>query len=401
MDTPSSEAVVTPLSTTPWQKRIGAFAKSTGSTEEAVNEALKTLVGDPGDSALAILSDPSIVLDSDLQVALVQNPPNIPLGVFRKYLPELRGPQKLVDVSVNDKVPGYDILPPVPDDASFLESLKIGGVLKVGSVEVISAMKAALASFLGLYELPDLLSKKMEAFAESVDDPVDENFFKLHRLITTRDYADVLSAIGVKGSFVTVGRRTKFLERLNNELWPELIAFHSQVVSWQNTWLAGASNPGVAMSMIAMATSRGVMGAMPPGMLAPPDTAPVRDAAEAFINGVNRVFGGFGIPVCRALAFDATRIKEVLEDANLPAAVGAVNKEQMLKMLGVAISADYVRIERNVTRYALSAMEFPKVTSGPEELNYLSALFQLGTSIQWDKLPGGSTARVGIGSKRL
>jgi hypothetical protein len=93
--------------------------------------------------------------------------------------------------------------------------------------------------------------------------------------------------------------------------------------------------------------------------------------------------------------------KEVLEDANLPAAVGAVNKEQMLKMLGVAISADYVRIERNVTRYALSAMEFPKVTSGPEELNYLSALFQLGTSIQWDKLPGGSTARVGIGSKRL
>ena len=132
-------------------------------------------------------------------------------------------------------------------------------------------------------------------------------------------------------------------------------------------------------------------------MMAPPDTAPVRDSAEAFVNTVNGIFGGFGIPVARALAYDATRIKEVLEDASLPAALGTVSKDQMLKTLGVAVSADYVRTERDVTRFALAVMELSKVGAGNEEVAYITALFQLGSSIQWDKLPGG-TGRSGIGT---
>ena len=386
--------VTTALS--PWDERIGKFATLTGAAAVQISEALKSLVGDPSDAALVVLSDPNAVLDSDLQTALVSNPPKIPLGIFRKHLLELRGPQIKQEVSTGYKPAGFDPLPAVPDDASFLASLKVGGLLKVGPIEVISAMKAAIANNLGLYELPDVLAKKMETFAESIEEPVDENFFRLNRLITSRDYADVLSVLNVKGSFVTAGRRSKFLDRLDTELWPELVSFHKQVVAWQNTWMAGMSNPGAAMSMMLMATS-GHGGPMPAGMMAPPDTAPVRDSAEAFVNTVNGIFGGFGIPVARALAYDATRIKEVLEDASLPAALGTVSKDQMLKTLGVAVSADYVRTERDVTRFALAVMELSKVGAGNEEVAYITALFQLGSSIQWDKLPGG-TGRSGIGT---
>jgi len=58
----------------------------------------------------------------------------------------------------------------------------------------------------------------------------------------------------------------------------------------------------------------------------------------------------------------------------------------MLKMLGVDITADYVRLETNVTRFALAAMDLPKISAGSQETVYLGAMLQLGLSIQWDKL---------------
>ena len=101
---------------------------------------------------------------------------------------------------------------------------------------------------------------------------------------------------------------------------------------------------------------------------------------------INKVFAGVGIPVTMALAYDAMRIKEVLENASLPMQIGAPNREQMLKMLGVGVTADYVRLERNICRYALGIMEYPNVTAGQEDLAYLQSLWMLGSQIPWDRL---------------
>jgi hypothetical protein len=58
----------------------------------------------------------------------------------------------------------------------------------------------------------------------------------------------------------------------------------------------------------------------------------------------------------------------------------------MLKMFHADIAADYVRLEMNVTRYALAIMQLPKITAGQQETVYLGAMLQLGLSISWDKL---------------
>jgi hypothetical protein len=59
----------------------------------------------------------------------------------------------------------------------------------------------------------------------------------------------------------------------------------------------------------------------------------------------------------------------------------------------VDVSADYVRLEHSVTRFALAVMELPKI--GPEaELAYLSALLMLGSQIPWDRL-GAPSRRKG------
>ena len=166
--------------------------------------------------------------------------------------------------------------------------------------------------------------------------------------------------------------------------------------------MQGAANPGLMMAAL-MSMSGGAAGALPPGLMQPPDTGVLRDTAEALADAVNKVFAGTGVQIAAAMAFDATKIKETLENTRLPALIGAANRDQMLRQLGVAVSATYPRMELNLTRFVLSVMRLKDQPAGNEELQYLGALFMLGSQIPWDQLGGGSSAArrpAGIGSGR-
>lgn len=281
--------------------------------------------------------------------------------------------------------PSLDILPQVPDDTSFVAMLKVGGELKVGITEVIAAIRAALADRSGLYDLPKILIGRMEKFSEEQEEPCGKDFYDLQKLVTRHNYAEIFSALDIDSASVTQPKKDKLLERLGIDLWPALSDYNQQIITWVQAWQQGAANPAAMMVAMTAMMSGGQSG-MPAGMMQPPDTNVLHDAAEGVIDKINRVFSGTGIVIARALALDANRIKEVLENSALPAQIGATNREQMLKMLEVNVSADYVRLERNITRYALAIMEFPKVTAGQAELSYLTALFQLGSAIPWEKL---------------
>ena len=285
--------------------------------------------------------------------------------------------------------PSVDVLPMAPDDASFLAMLKVGGELRIGPVEMISAVRAALADKTKLYELPKIILEKMKGFAEEQDQPVSPDYYKLRNLLVRRSYSEIFAALDIDSASVTQESKNLLLNRLRTFLWPAFSGFNDQLNSYMNMWQQGAANPGAMM----MAMSSFISGTPSPvaGMMQPPDTSGLRDAAEGVINEINKVFAGEGIIISRALAYDANRIKEVLENPNLPTQIGATNRDQMLKLLGADISADYVRLERNLVRFAMSIIEYPKVTAGQEEIAYLLALFQLGNAIPWNKLLGSTS----------
>src|SRR3989344_5018829 len=155
------------VSTDLWNERVGAFANAVGVALEKVADALKDVVGEPGEEALAILADISAVPDADIKTALA--PLKIPSGKINMHLVKLRGPKAAEAGAAGSTSPmqALTILPTVPDDTSFIEMLKTGGVLKVGVTEVLAAVKAALAKRVGLFDLPDLILEKMEAFADA------------------------------------------------------------------------------------------------------------------------------------------------------------------------------------------------------------------------------------------
>lgn len=276
------------------------------------------------------------------------------------------------------------VLPSVPSDASWLEALRTGGVLKIDQSTVISAIRAALAYRAGLYDIPDGLVRLMERFADENDEQVDPEFFKLRKMLTRRSYAEIFEAIdGLDGSYVTDARKKQLFQRIDEHMWPAIFGFYAQLKSWQEAWLQGAANPALMMSAI---LSAGGMGPMPPGMMQPPDTGILRDTADAMNDSINKVFAGTGVQIASALAYDASRIKEILENPRLPQLTGAANRDQMLRQLGVAVSATYPRLETNLTRFVLSIMRVKDQSAGNEELQYFGALFMLGSQIPWGDL---------------
>jgi hypothetical protein len=370
-----------------WDERVGAFAKAVGKDMDLINYALSSVIGSPSVEALAILADEESAPFEDIKDALALQ--KIPSGVLKKNIGLLRGPKSEVPATTpSSTTMSLDVLPSLPDDESFISALKTGGELKIGKTEIICAMRAAIANKLGLFDLPEILRDKMEEFAENSEISCGTDFYTLRNLVTKRSYADVLSVLGVEGSFVTASRKNAFLAKLDNNLWETLNDFYNQLSAWQQAWVQGSNNPAALNTIITSLASVFSGGAptLPPGLMAQPDTSPIRDAAETVINSINKVFAGIGIPIARALAYEAHNIKTVLENSALPAALGAINREQMLKMLKADISADYVRLESNITRFMLSVIDLPKITAGPQETVYLGAMLQLGLSIQWDKL---------------
>ncbi len=370
-----------------WVEQVLAFATAVGKTPEEIEKAIITVVGEPSDDALALLADSENATVELLKDAFKDLA--IPPAKFNGHLQKLRGKPAVVEAAISAATPNtFDaVLPNVPDDESFIIALKTGGELKVNPTSVLSAIKAAIADKLGFFNLPKSIKEKMEKFAESIDEPVSPEFFKLQKLVTTRNYADVLNALGVEGQFMNDARQNAFLKKLDVNLWGSLKSFYDQLVQYQNAWMTGVSNPAAMMAVIAMGQAGANMGGvLPPGMMSPPDTAGLHDEAEAVVNSINKVFAGVGVPVANALGYEATRIKQVLENPALPPSLGVINRDQMLKSLGVAVGADYVRLERNITRFTLAIMEFPNITDPNKESAYIAAMMQIGATISWDKL---------------
>ena len=294
------------------------------------------------------------------------------------------------------------MLPAVPSDSSWLEALRAGGILKVGQSTVISAIRAALAHKAGLFGIPETLAELMEKFADSIQEQVDPEYFAVRKEMTRRSYAEIFEAIpGLDGSYVTEARKKRLFARIDEHLWPAIIEFYRQIESWQKTWLQGAANPNVMMASIAQMAGGGVS-ILPPGMLQAPDTGILHDTASALADAINKVFAGTGAQIASAMAYDASKIKDTLENTRLPALIGAANRDQMLRQLGVAVSATYPRMELNLTRFVLSVMQLKDQPAGNEELQYLSALVMLGSQIPWDQLSGNSSVRpTGVGGGAL
>ncbi len=370
--------------------------------EAPVEDALTAKIKDFGgnDDALRYLRDLGVesiedlceLTESDLLAA------GLKLVKARKLLSEVKAtkvaaemPAAAAPVAAPMYSADFSILPTTQSEEALLNSLKIGGVLKVDESIWDSGLRVFVANRNGLYAVTDKIINAMDKFAEESDEPVSDRYFALKKQITRRDYGDIFAAIpGLEGSFVTKSRREELMRRIDKELCPAIWSYYQDLDAWNDGVVSAAGNPAFMMSSLAGALS-GARTSLTAASMPPTDG--MRDASDALKNAINHTFRGTGAPIAAAMAYDAMEIVKSLNDRSLPAMIGVANREQMLKKLGIGITADYVRMEQNLVRFVLAAIKFSD-ESPENEISYLSALWQLGRQIPWEKLVGGAVGGV-------
>lgn len=338
------------------------------------------------------LDDCSSIVESDLTAL------GIPPVKARKIIAAFKAVPAPVVASAPVSTPvtavNFDsILPSVPDETSWLSSLRAEGVLRVSPSTVIAAIRAALADRFGLYDVTKKILTAMERYVDETEEQVTSEYWAIRKQLTRKSYGDLFEAIdGLDASFVTETRKQELLSKINENVWPAIIGFNDALASWQESWVQGSNNPGMMMNMMAMMAGGGAAGGMlPPGAMSPPDCGVLRDAAESVNTSLNRAFRGTGVQISAALAYEANQIKAVIENSRIPMMCGVANRELLLKKLGVAVPATYPRMEQNLTRFVTSILGVESVAAGNEELRYFSSLYMLGTQIPWNDLNRGVT----------
>lgn len=279
------------------------------------------------------------------------------------------------------------LLPSVPADEAFLAQLQVGGTAKMSKTDVMAAVRALFADRFGVYDIDDRLLEAIATRSTELDEPYPELYYEIEASKSAKKHAEVLKALKVPGRFVTESRKKQFIGKMQG-LWPILVSFQGQLDAWYTGWTQKAANPAMLISAFA---SMAGGGAPMPGMMEPPDTSPVLDAATGVIDQLNKLFAGPGIPVARALAADAVEYQQLLKKSELAAAIGASTPEEMLKKLDLAVTADFVRAERSAVQYVLGIMEISTVSPNQLPL-YIGALKELGATIPWDRLASGGVA---------
>ena len=308
----------------------------------------------------------------------------VKLAKARKLSKELKKPQKPSLEGIYEAgiiLNQMDVLlPTVPDDETWLNTLKNSGILKVDESSYIAVVRAALAEKVSLYSVPSILIRAMEKYADDTEDQVEISFYALRKSLKYHTYDSVFSTIdGLDESFITDKRRKEFFDRIKETLWPTIAASYESLGSWYKIWQATTPDPTMFF-----ATLSGTLTGAENNVIsvAPPDTSMLHDIGDELIDSINRIFRGTGKQLAAMLAYDAKNIRDILNNPQIPMMVGTKNRDLMLKRIGANISSNYVRLEQNLVRYVLSFLKHNLVTSDVE-VNYFLALWQLATQIDW------------------
>jgi hypothetical protein len=380
-----------------WDERIAMFAACIDLTPADVEKALASIVGKPSAKALSFLDEKTCPF-GDLRKVFCEEG-TVPVAALRNCVAMLYGKGGALVVAGNNAVVagGTNYMPALPtDEKSILESFKSGGKLKTDPANILAVIRAGLAFETDLFGVPKRLAELMEKHAEKIGESVPELYFDINEYVQSAKYSEVLQAMGARGSIVTATNKKAFLAGVQRHMWPALNKFHAALQKWDSMWLSGSGDGMAALARVNMLDHADEMGIPKGSLISVPDSRFVRDVAESVNDAVNTLFAGLGLYVGRALAFEATKIKDLLASEKLPASIGAANRDEMFKLLGLAVTASDVTFEKLLAKFAWGMMNIANVPVGNEgdkeaqkaENGYLFEMLNIAKGIDFKALGG-------------
>lgn len=394
---------------TKWDETVGKFADAIGVSLPNVNKELEGLVGSPGEEALGLLMNeddcPSVdiktvfsgVAKAKLNKAIREIlRPTTKAQAFTTVAPITGGSTGILQAIAS--------LPPVPTDfESFISVLRAGGTLKVKPGIVMSGVQVWFANRFNLNEIVQRIETQIIDVATRRGDPVPAVYDNFSSLAAQRKYADILAALGIPPGTGTKKVPKKYVDIMQSKvdeiLIPALHDFDTALSTWVTTGLgAEGSQVGLAAMMQQMMT--GISSPFAAFAAAPADTTILINEATRIIDRANQCFGGLGERAAAMCAHDAQQIRIAMQLPELPAALGYVDREDMLRGLfgEELVTIVEERIERALVQWALAVLDLPNKTEGAEINGFLVGMWQLRPSLPWDRLMSNAIKnKAGIG----
>lgn len=312
-----------------------------------------------------------------------------------------------VATDADKAAPAMSVLEQLPPDEILLESLRVGGILKVEHARVVMAGRCLWAQQTGMFGGDVRLMNMIDNhYTNSVEEPNPPIFWELNAARTRTRYASVFNALKMPGAsvYATVSARNAFWEKMNQVFIPKLQELQRQLTVWYDTWMKQATaNVGLNLGA-AIAAAQGRGGAVPTQRI--PPIIHILAAVDGMVDSINKVFAGRNEVVAIALAVDAQRLRELLKRNDLHTFTGSASREVMLRDLGVAATTDVIQMEISFSMFLHNAIRVKTLPpTGVTTAMFLQELQEIGGNIDWDRLSKKVEVRpqaepTGIGGRR-
>lgn len=278
-----------------------------------------------------------------------------------------------------------------PGDDDFFRALKLGGRPEFEPVNVAATIRSAVAVSGGLYNLPKKLVAAIRAQARAERKPVGPILIEVRRELAKRSdqaalFADLIPG-GGSSVYVTEADKKETMAALAN-VWPSFISFQGRLRAFRQEAFQTMMTGGMMAQMGAGAglAMTGLDPAMLMGSTLQTDT--YVDDSEGIIEALNGVFADMGLYASLVLAQEAVRLVKIIEKPGLPAAVGATDRDAMLRELDIGVTSDVVRAQQNLVTWVVNVVDLQNKDSASLP-GVLLSLCNLGEQIPWEKLSGG------------
>lgn len=389
-------------------KTMTPFAVTCKKSLADVTSALVTseVIGGPDDDAVEVLTDEDTASKESIVSALRTAgvaPPNARLAIKKLRgltVPATTASAVVAPAMVAPAEPQQSLLEMLPDDQAILAAFKSGGVLEVQKAQVVVAGRCLLAQQMGVFGADrKLLTLINDYYTTRVKRRNPTIYWELRKAVTRKRYASLFQAMDMPGAgeLVTVSAQRKFWARMQESFVPKLVRVQETLTAWYEAWERKASmNVGLVVGN-ALASAAGGIGAGP-GTRIPPINNIVA-AVETMIDGINECFAGEFEAVGIALGHDAVRIRNLIDNADLYAHIGAAERREFMELIGIKAGSDVVMMESAFANWLHNALRIPSMPpTGMRTAGTLAEIQELGAALGeegWAKL----TSRISFDPK--
>lgn len=266
------------------------------------------------------------------------------------------------------------------DNEAMLSSLRQEGLLQFDRTTYLAAIKVVVATKYGVYDgilrLKDLLLK----FAVKNNRPAPPEYYDLNDLMLRRRLGEVL-AITNDSRFMYSGipiyatnqDAEELIRKINTIMIPALTVARDEVTKWYDLF----AKQSQADFFIRQNTP--IMQQMYPevdGML---------EAGKQLRMAINAALAGDEMPHVIALLHEYRDFLEVLNHPDLPGHVGAVDRDNVLNLLGFDAKAGLLRSEKALLQFTYCMIDVENLSKS-DEVSFYQLMFNLVKQIDWSAI---------------